>query len=61
MVNLNDAKRRLMIQKLAVYGNYSFDALNSFSLPELNKRYHECMAAVHPHDGTGSIKWKKQR
>lgn len=59
MVNLNEAKRRIMIQKLEVYGNYSFDALHSFSLSELNKRYHECMAAMHPHDGTGSIKWKK--
>ncbi|WP_445486752.1 hypothetical protein [Niallia sp. 03133] len=54
-------KRKLLINKLICFGNETLAVLNSLSLHELQEKYHQYEVFAHPHDGSGSLIWRKRK
>ncbi|MFT8320847.1 MAG: hypothetical protein ABF649_08080 [Bacillus sp. (in: firmicutes)] len=54
-------KKNLLINKLICYGNDTLAVLNNLSLRELQDKYCQYEMFAHPHDGSGSLIWRKKK
>ncbi|MED5101488.1 MULTISPECIES: hypothetical protein [Niallia] len=53
--------KNILIQKIVCNSGLSSEMLQTLSIPELKETLNKVYPSTHPHNGCGSLKWKKVR
>lgn len=63
MVYYNKTKsiKNILIQKIVCNSGLSSEMLEHLSIAELNEKLNKDFPYTHPHNGSGSLKWKNIR
>jgi len=53
--------KNILIQKIVCNSGLSSEMLENLSIAELNEKLNKDFPYTHPHNGSGSLKWKNIR